>query len=108
METKTVTPALIFTGSRIATRPLMTPSSSIFWMRRQQGVVESPTLRPISATGVVASFCRSARILRSILSKAISCPLKSDCVLRSDLSKTRKNARRGPAFNAKPLRLSTP
>jgi hypothetical protein len=28
----------------------MIPSSSIFWMRRQHGVVDRPTLRPISAT----------------------------------------------------------
>ena len=41
-------------------------------IERQQGVVESPTFRPISATGMVASRCRSVRIFRSILSNAIS------------------------------------
>ena len=34
----------------------------------QQGVVESPICLPISATGIVQSFCRMSRILRSILS----------------------------------------
>src|SRR4029079_12641882 len=46
----------------------MTPLSSSFWMRRQQGVVESPICLPISATGIVQSFCRMPRIFLSIRS----------------------------------------
>src|ERR1700674_2479092 len=37
-------------------------------MRRQHGVVESPTLPASVATGTLASVCRMARILRSIRS----------------------------------------
>src|SRR5262245_1282754 len=37
-------------------------------MRRQQGVVESPICLPISATGIVQSFCRMSRIFLSIRS----------------------------------------
>ena len=63
MATKAVTLVLTFFGSSSATRPVMTPSSSSFWMRRQQGVVDSPTRRPISATGTVASFLQDLQDL---------------------------------------------
>ena len=68
IETNTFTPTLTFLASSTATRRWITPDSSSFWMRRQQGVVESPIALPISATGIVQSFCRMSRILRSILS----------------------------------------
>src|SRR5690606_30442301 len=65
IDTKTVTRALTLAGSSSATRRLITPSSSSFWMRRQQGVVESPTLFAISATASVAFSCKRRSILRS-------------------------------------------
>ena len=46
----------------------MTPASSSFWMRRQHGVVDSPTSLPMSATERVQSCCRIRRILTSISS----------------------------------------
>ena len=52
----------------MATRRWMTPASSSFWMRRQQGVVDSPTSLPMSATDRVQSCCRIFRILTSISS----------------------------------------
>ncbi len=63
IETKAVTRALIFSGSRMATRRLMTPSSSSFWMRRQQGVVDSPTFFATSATARRCVFLQQAQDL---------------------------------------------
>src|SRR4029079_9967127 len=68
METNTVTPTLTFFASSSATRRWITPLSSSFWMRRQQGVVERPICLPISATGIGQSFCRMSRIFLSIRS----------------------------------------
>ena len=72
METNTVTPTLTFFASSSATRRWITPLSSSFWMRRQHGVVESPICLPISATGIVQSFCRMSRIFLSIRSSMAS------------------------------------
>ncbi len=69
METKTVRPSPSFTGSSTATRRSITPSASRRWIRFQQGVCDSPTCSPMAAMESVASFCRSARIFRSIESK---------------------------------------
>ena len=57
--------------------------------------MESPTFRPISATGVVASFCRSARILRSILSNAMSPSFENHFAANAAL--TRNVAQMSPA-----------
>ena len=43
---------------RCATRLWITPSASSRWMRFQQGVDDSPTRCPISATDSEASSCR--------------------------------------------------
>src|SRR5215217_8031937 len=61
-------PSPILTGSIRATRFWMTPSASSRWMRFQHGVDDSPTRLPISATDNDASFCSTARILRSMAS----------------------------------------
>src|SRR4249920_3639764 len=46
----------------------MTPSASSRWIRFQHGVDDRPTRLPISATESEASFCRTARIFRSMAS----------------------------------------
>lgn len=47
---------------------MTTPSSSIFWMRRQQGVTVRLTRSEMSLREIIASSWRSDRMLRSILS----------------------------------------
>ena len=66
IDTNTLTRVLTLTGSSTATRRWITPSSSSFWIRRQQGVVDSPTFLAMSATASVAatsaaSHSRAAR-----------------------------------------------
>src|SRR6516164_6074444 len=63
--TNTVTPAFSARRFRSATRARMMPSACSRLMRRQHGVVDSPTLAAISASGMSASSCRQSRILRS-------------------------------------------
>src|SRR5882757_3708706 len=63
--TNTVTPALSARRSSSATRARMIPSACSRLMRRQHGVVERPTLRAISASGMSALSCRQSRIFRS-------------------------------------------
>src|SRR5690606_37976481 len=55
-------------GSTSATRPVMIPAASSFWIRFQHGVCDSPTRSAICATESVASRISSARILRSMRS----------------------------------------
>ena len=75
MDTNTVTPALMLGGSSTATRRLMMPASSSFWMRRQHGVVDNPTSLPTSATERVQSSCRMRSIFTSI-SSSMAVPLR--------------------------------
>src|SRR3954453_19257001 len=68
MATNTDTPSPTLSGSTTATRFWITPSASSFWMRFQQGVEDSPTRLPTSATESEASCCSTPRILRSMAS----------------------------------------
>src|SRR5438270_5138485 len=68
MATNTETPSPTLSGSTTATRFWITPSASSFWMRFQQGVDDSPTRLPTSATDSEASCCSTPRILRSMAS----------------------------------------
>src|SRR6516162_372425 len=68
-ETNTEMPSPILFWSTSATRRRITPSASNRWMRFQQGVDDSPTRSPISATEREASSCSTIRILRSIASR---------------------------------------
>ena len=62
----TVTPRPTLSWSTSATRRLITPSASSFWIRFQHGVDDKPTRCPISATEREASCCRTPSILRSM------------------------------------------
>src|ERR1700733_1407652 len=61
-------PSPTLSGSITATRRVMMPSSSNRWMRFQQGVEDSPTCLPISATDSEAASCRSRMMCRSVKS----------------------------------------
>src|SRR6185437_13373933 len=67
-DTNTVMPRPSLSGSMSATRRRITPSASSRCKRFQQGVEDSPTRCPISATESEASSCTTARILRSMAS----------------------------------------
>src|SRR5690606_41092231 len=72
MDTNTVRFRPSAFGSSSTAVRSMTPSSFIFWMRRQHGVTDRLTCSAISATGRVASFCSRLRIFRSVWSMAFS------------------------------------
>src|SRR5690606_40266570 len=55
----------------------MTPSSSSFWIRRQHGVVDSPTFLATSATASVESSCKRRRIFRS--RRSMTCSSRISC-----------------------------
>src|SRR4051812_22674679 len=68
--TSTESPTPTCSGSTTATRCVMTPRASSFWMRFQQGVAERPTRSAICAIERVASCCRMSSSCRSISSTA--------------------------------------
>ena len=65
---KTETPRFNFLLSKSVTFWRMSPSASIFFTRRQQGVWVKPTFLLKSAIEIVASFCITRNISRSNLS----------------------------------------
>src|SRR3954449_12267896 len=68
--TSTESPTPTCSGSTTATRRVMTPFASSFWMRFQHGVAERPTRSAICAIDRVASCCRMSSSCRSISSTA--------------------------------------
>src|SRR4051794_11598715 len=65
MATNTIRPIPIVSGSTMATRRVITPACSIFWMRFQTGVGDSPTCSASCDMPTVESICSRASSLRS-------------------------------------------